>query len=184
MKKLLLSLFTLCVIASSIHAQAYLNWQRFTDGSAHANDSAVALEVDGNNIMVGGNVFNTGTLNDIEIKNYDLDGNLLWTGGYASPLNDHLAEFSCDASIPAIYGVGNSDNGSYLIGLLIKMDMNGNLLWSKNYSGSYPGNTKFLDVKVAPNGNIIVVGECMLSLFLCDASTGSKQKWSHILIKE
>jgi hypothetical protein len=68
-------------------------------------------------------------------------------------LNDHLAEFLCDASINAIYGAGSSDNGSYLIGLLIKMDMKGNLVWSKTFTGT--GNVRFENLKVAPNGILL-----------------------------
>ena len=65
-----------------------------------------------------------------------------------------------------IYGAGNSDNGSYLIGLLIKMDMKGNLFGQKPLAGT--GNMRFENLKVAPNGNIIVVGERMLSSLLCN----------------
>jgi hypothetical protein len=182
MKKILLSLFALTLMSLNGHTQTYLNWQRFTDGTAHSDDSAVAIDAEDSNVMVGGNVFNTSTLNDIVIKNYDLNGNLLWTGGYASPLNDHLAYFSCDASSKAMYGTGNSDNGSYLIGLLIKMDMNGKLLWSKNYS-SVNGDIEFLNVKAAQNTskNVIVVGESHEGLLQCDGIVASYDSSGNLL---
>jgi hypothetical protein len=183
MKKLLLALVTLTLISLNGYTQEFLNWQRFTDGTAHFNDTIPYIEATGTGVMVGGNIYNTGTLSDIVIKNYDLDGNLLWSGGFASPLNDHLAEFSCDEAMTSIYGAGNSDSGSYLIGLLIKMDMKGNLIWSKTFTGT--GNIKFEDLKVAPNGNIIVVGELMLSSLECNGmiacyDANGKLLWSHI----
>jgi type IX secretion system substrate protein/putative pyrroloquinoline-quinone binding quinoprotein len=184
MKKLLLILFILTLISLNGYSQIYLNWQRFTDGTAHLDDSAVAVDVEetATNVYIGGNIYNSETLSDIEIKNYDLNGNLVWKTGYASSYNDHLAEFLCDAAMTGIYGAGNSDNGSYLIGLLIKMDMKGNLLWSRTFTGG--GNISFENIKVAPNGNIIVVGEMMLSLFLCDEivacyDVNGNLLWSH-----
>ncbi len=183
MKKLLLSLFTLMLISLNGYTQIFLNWQRFTDGTAHSHDSVVSVMTTGTGVIVGGNVNNTATLNDIVIKNYDLNGNLLWSAGYASPFNDHLSQINYNDTLPYIYGTGNSDNGSYLIGLLIKMDMKGNFVWSKTFKAT--GNVRFEDLKVAPNGNIIVVGERMLSSLLCNDiiacyDANGNLLWSHI----
>ena len=137
MKKIVTSVIVCLLFIISAHAQIWLNWQRFTDGTAHLDDSAVAVDVEetGTNVYVGGNIYHTGTGSDILIQNYDLNGNLIWKTGYASPLNDNLFGFICDGAISAIYGAGNTENGSYLIGLLIKMDMNGKLLWSRTFNG-------------------------------------------------
>jgi hypothetical protein len=164
MKKIFTSVILSMLVVFTAHAQIWLNWQRFTDGTAHLDDSAAAVVIEeaGPNVYVGGNIYNSGSGSDIAIRNYDLNGNLVWKTGYASPLNDALIDF-CKTT-DYIYAVGNSDNASYLIGLLISMDMNGNLLWSRTFNGSFAGDTKFLNVKVAPNGNIIVVGETQTAL--------------------
>jgi hypothetical protein len=170
MKKKITSILVFCLLINTAYSQVFsLNWQRFTDGTAHMNDSIVAIKAEGAGVIVGGNIYNAGTLGDILIQSYDLSGNLLWSGAYASPLNDHLANFQCNEDINAMYAAGNSDNGSYLVGLLIKMDMNGKLLWSQTSGGTFPGNTSFADLKIAPNGNIIVVGKRVLSQILSDA---------------
>jgi hypothetical protein len=161
MKKIITTVIVFLLFVTA-HAQIWLNWQRFTDGTAHLDDSAFTIQIAGTEMLVGGTINNTATLNDAVIRKYDLNGNLLWSGGYASLHNDALIDF-CKTT-DEIYGAGNSDNGTYLAGLLINMDMNGNLLWSRTYSGSFAGNTKFLSVKTAPNGNIIVVGETQTAL--------------------
>ena len=96
MKNFFLLVLLVCLAVTISHAQAYLNGQCFTVGTAHFNDTIPFIEATGTGVMVGGNIYNSGTGSDIVIQNYDLDGNLLWSGGYASPLNDHLSEFSCD----------------------------------------------------------------------------------------
>ncbi len=181
MKKLLFSLFLLCAIASNINAQIFLNWQHFTDGTSHSDDSAVAVDVEetATNVYVGGNIYNTGKGSDIIIQNFDLNGNLLWSSGYSSALNDHLAWFLCNESPGAIYGAGNSDNGTNLNGLLIKMDMSGNLLWSKTFNGT--GNTMFENVKIAPNGNIIVVGKIVTSQITCNGMIVAYDEFGNLL---
>ena len=59
------------------------------------------------------------------------------------------------------------------------MDMNGNLLWSKTFNGT--GNTMFENLKVAPNGNIIVVGEIATSQIQCNGMIGAYDAQGNLL---
>ena len=92
MKKIVTTVILFSLFIVTAHAQQiFLNWQHFTDGTAHLDDSAITIQIIGPDVLVGGTINNTATLNDAVIQKYDLDGNLVWKTSYASPLNDHLA---------------------------------------------------------------------------------------------
>jgi hypothetical protein len=184
MKKIVTSVILSMLVVFTAHAQIWLNWQRFTDGTAHLDDSAFSIQIAGTEMLVGGTMNNAGTLNDAVIQKYDVNGNLVWSGVYASAFNDHINQVQCNGDFSEVYGAGNTDNGSYLIGLLVKMDINGNLLWSRTYSGSFAGDTKFLNVKVAPNGNIIVVGETQTALSVHKGIVASYDSAGNLLWKK
>ena len=141
-----------------------------------ANDdcaSAVAADSQGNIVVGGGTngaLFASNTGNDhIFLVKYDAGGHQLWTKQFGSDKNDYLSAITTDQQ-NNIYLVGATEGSLFspLTGIrdnfIVKYDMNGNLLWSKQF-GLSNNDSGFNDIAVDSQGNTYVVGDTEGSLF-------------------
>lgn len=126
--------------------------------------------VDGDYIIVGrtdstsGNIVSShGGVDALAIK-VDKDGNIKWKKTYGGSGDDffYWVEPTSDGNY-ILTGSTNSNNGD-LTGnygdqdfLLMKIDPNGNILWTKNYGGSLFD--RFMEIKQLKNGDFIAVGK-------------------------
>jgi len=154
---------------SKYDKEANLLWTKII-GSI-SNDYAYGIAVDiKDNIFVIGSV--THTLNgvttngeqDIFVIKYDSNANLLWTRVIGSNLSEIGNSVATDINGNAyVTGYtsgslnGNTYNGGIYDGYLIKLDLEGNLLWTQTFGT----NSKDLGTGVAvdKNGDILVVGQ-------------------------
>lgn len=162
--------FTLFVLAVTltVNSQEFLNWQKFIYGTAEKNDSATAIEVMDDEVMIAGNVNNAGTGLDALINKFNPDGTLIWSGGYFSAFGDEVKSFQCNFH-DFTFAVGSTGKPNNRDGLIFELDEDGENVWSKTFKGTYGGNDEFLNLKFTPDNNIIVVGETMASSITCSS---------------
>lgn len=136
-----------------------------------ANDRPAAMQTDplGNTYVTGRS---KSTNDDYYTIAYNSSGGTLWTAVYdgTGAGNDRPLALTYDAS-GNVYVTGQSDvdvtptttNYDYLT---VKYDLNGTLLWTKNYNGLGNNNDIPSDITVDVNGNVYVTGKADV-----DAST-------------
>lgn len=179
MKKLYLILFLAFTSLNAPAQKLIVDWTRFIGGDSvgsHINSSKPTL--DGGIIMAGQCYYNTinasGDMPPFPYKEgnafvakIDNLGQLSWIkifggsdhdegycicqtpdGGYAVLATTQ----STDGDSPGLVGGASGERDIWLI----KLDANGNKLWSKTYGG--PGDNEAMAISVAPDGGFIILG--------------------------
>lgn len=142
------------IVAQSL--QPSLSWSRTFGGNNDDESWAIEKTFDGGFLIAGYTVsFSLSNWSDIYIIRTDSNGDTLWT----KTIGDSLDEYASDIKrlpdgnfIVAGYGRVNSSNN--YDALLIKIDQDGNVLWTKSYGGS--NNDQFTEVEIASDGLIAV----------------------------
>lgn len=155
-------------------------------GGTPGNDIGLGIDTDGmGNVYVTGkfsgpadfdpgpgSVIVTGPGGDVFITKFDMNGNLVWAEAIAGTASqtgycisvDNLSnvyvagEFYNTADFdpgPAVYNL-SSLISSYCDIFVTKLDINGNLVWAKQMSGTY--NEVALGIDVDPFGNVYTTG--------------------------
>jgi hypothetical protein len=124
------------------------------------------LKTDDNNLLIGG--FGYLSLNstdfDFVLRKTDLDGNIIWEKQYGGPQSDELKFIAATTDGFFLAGSTNSEAGKNMSQAkfgdedvwLVKVDLNGNLLWEKRLGGAnrdIVGNIISL-----PNGSVVMAG--------------------------
>jgi len=139
-----------------------LLWQQRYNGSGNADDSAVALAVDGSgNVHVAGTSTGATSGLDFLTVKYDADGNLLWERRYDG--EGHQADQATALAVDAagnVYVTGTSWTGapSSYDYLTVAYDSDGNLLWSRLYDGPGHGDDRPAALALDSSGGICVTG--------------------------
>lgn len=124
-------------------------WQKSYGGSQDEYALKIIPGVDGGYVLVGrskssdGNVSGNQGLEDIWIVKIDESGTILWEKSYGGSLTDYPSKIikTQDQGYLVIGTTNSNDgdvtnsNGGYDVWVL-KLDVNGNLVWQKNYGGS------------------------------------------------
>jgi gliding motility-associated-like protein len=99
---------------------------------------------------------------DVWVIRIDDNGNIIWENTFANPLYE-LARKIIPTSDGGFFIGGITDqNSSFGEDLItLKLDANGNLLWSRTYDA--PGNQRLEDMLQMPNGNFLLAGQSGLS---------------------
>jgi uncharacterized delta-60 repeat protein len=146
-------------------------WVRRYDGPGNEFDKAVAVVVD-----ASGNVYVTGKSHryhtyphepDIATLKYDPDGNLLWVNRYSGPVafGDDVASAMALDSSGYVYVTGSSwGSGTHGDWITIKLNSNGDTLWTRRFNGSGGGYDRSGAITVDPSGLIYVTGSCCGSI--------------------
>lgn len=121
------------------------------------DEATCVLETADKNYMIGGNTSATSGTKDILLIKTTTKGEIIWQKTYGGSNNEELNHI-----LPA------ENSGYYLVGLtesfgagsrdiyLLKIDENGNELWSKTYGGiNQEGGNKFVST---PDGNYMLFG--------------------------
>jgi len=117
---------------------------------------AVGYSSSGNGDLLG---LNRGSEDAIIVK-YDLNGNVVWKKNYGGSNVDYFLKAIPDASgyIAVGYSLSTDNDltslnkGGY-DGIIVKYDLNGNVIWKKNYGGS--NNDYFLGVTSTTDGYVL-----------------------------
>ena len=111
---------------------------------------------DGGFLVFGNKKVSAESYNTLFLLRTDQDGNELWIRSLATSMNDKAAGLiACSGGGFVTCSVKNSNTGGYPSALLIKYDDNGNLLWSREFGGSY--NITPTAVTEMPDGSIAFV---------------------------
>jgi Secretion system C-terminal sorting domain/PKD-like domain len=156
---------------SNINAQSNmeLTWQVCFGGSDYESLESI-IQTDIGYIVLGttyshnGNVSNNHGGSDIWITSIDSAGNLLWERTYGGSNTEYATNIIKDNNGFYYFGGGTfSDDGDVNSGnhggydrWVVKIDINGNIIWEKCYGGSYIDYGGVL--KLLNNGNILVYG--------------------------
>lgn len=113
-------------------------WRQIYNGSGNNIDFPYSLTTDNqNNVLVTGYARNSNVIGseDIITLKYDANGNLLWNKVYNDSVNGTDQGYSiCTDAQNNVYIGGAGDNGGGHLGFLVlKYDLNGNLLWKDSY---------------------------------------------------
>lgn len=130
-------------------------WTRFIGGGSTDYGNAVAPTTDGGYIIAGSTMSFGAGASDAFLVKTDVNGNVTWSKTYGTASND------------AAYGVVQTADGGYVFsgtemqsGLngkahLVKVDANGNVLWSKTFGNSTRKNFAYTLQQTADRGFII-----------------------------
>lgn len=113
-----------------------------------SNDSSIYVLLHSLSYGVGGE--------DVLLIKFDQSGTVLWSKTYGSSGNQigyALKQYD-DSSIIITGGTGVSDSWNSNKGMLIKIDLEGNLLWSKRINKKL----MFHDLEITSTGNILIAG--------------------------
>ncbi len=149
-----------------------IQWEKSFGGTGYESARDVVQTVDGGYIIVGetnstdgGVVAGYGGTKDIWIIKVNANGTLLWQkryGGNGLDIATHIhllddGSFFITASSSSNDGniSGNHGTGGYTDAVLMKLDANGNLIWSKCFGGSK--NEELLDLEII-NGRVYLTG--------------------------
>jgi gliding motility-associated-like protein len=147
-------------------------WEKSFGGTGYESARDIELTDDGGYIIAGetnstdgGVIAGYGGTKDIWILKLSASGNLLWQkryGGTGLDIANHIhknndGSFLIAASSSSNDGniTGNHGTAGYTDGVLMKIDANGNLQWSKCFGGSK--NEELLDIEVI-NGRTYLAG--------------------------
>lgn len=166
-------LFSLFTFSQSPNWQ----WAKSTGGTAADNASGIATDNLGNSyvcgyyysstITIGTNTFTNNGNYDFYVSKYDNSGTILWVNSYGGTYDDNATSISIDAagntyvtgyfiSPTMVCGTTTLTNSGFGDFFIIKHDINGNVVWAKNFGdgGSNQGNSIATD----PSGNFVVTG--------------------------
>lgn len=149
-----------------------IEWERSLGGTNYESARDIVQTVDGGYIVAGetnstdgGVVSGYGGTKDIWLLKLNAAGNLLWQkryGGNGLDIANHIrllddGSFYVLASSSSNDGniSGNHGAAGYTDGVLMKLDANGTLLWSKCFGGSK--NEEFFDLEII-NGRTYIAG--------------------------
>jgi hypothetical protein len=135
-----------------------------------STDSADSVAVDSaGNVYVAGSTDSFGAGGqDVLITKYDPTGQWLWSRTWGGAGNDYAASIKVgpDGFLYVSGGTSSYGAGWYDL-LLLKLDLDGNLVWGTTWGGSsYEGG---YDIAFDANGNVYVVGESYSTSPCCAA---------------
>ncbi len=136
-------------------------WTQTYAGSGGGNDEIRGLLLD-----TSGNLYATGYESTVDtgldawLRNYNLQGATVWTRTYNGPagVTDVFNSTSFDSGGNLVVGGYHGVAGEGADVLLRKYTPDGDVLWTRTYSGGNGGNDLIWDVATSPAGHIYVAG--------------------------
>lgn len=141
-------------------SQGNILWQKTYGSSGNEEGTSVVItETPDFGFVIAGSTtgFAANSL-DFYVVRVDNAGNLLWSSKYNSPSDSEHArgiKVAANGDIIVI-GTDNADFFGSADGLVMRLDSNGNRLWSKVYGGGV--NDHFHGIEELPGGNLIISG--------------------------
>lgn len=146
-----------CIVKYNSGGQ--LQWMKTFNGSANANDRAVAAAVDeSGNIYVTGGARRTGTGLDICTIKFDPDGNIIWTSYYNSVADSSdEGRFIAIDRLNNIYVSGGAKGHSSDI-ILIKYNVSGTEQFVRTHNGSADNFDISTAMLLDDSANVVICG--------------------------
>lgn len=143
-------------IVTKVNNNGALMWTRVVGGQNNdtptdllvTNDNSIFVLLHSLSYGVGGE--------DVLLTKFDLAGNVLWSKTYGSSghqIGLSLKQYD-DSSIVITGATGVTPSWNSINGMLIKIDLDGNLIWSKKINKKL----MFHDCEVTSSGNVLMAG--------------------------
>ena len=156
MKKALRLLLPLILFSLKIFSQS--NFEISFGTASYDVGNVVQQTFDGKYIVTGMTESTMTGLSDLYISLIDTDGTVLWTKSYGGNMNEEgYAVRQTNDSEFVIVGITGSYGSGSLDVYLVKIDMNGDTLWTKTFGGS--SNEKGFAMQTTLDSGIIIAGE-------------------------
>lgn len=135
-------------------------WQKTYGSTGDENGTSIDVKQmpDSSYVVVGATTsFGANSLDAFVIR-LDKNGNIIWSRKYNTATDsEHFRGVKIAANNDIlIAGTDNADNFGSADGLVMRIDINGNVLWKNVYGGGV--NDHFHSIEELPGGNIIVSG--------------------------
>lgn len=162
-------------------------WQKCFGGTDIEIANGVTSTSDGGGVVVGktnstnNDVTTSLGAYDVWVIRVDDTGNLIWQKSLGGSDDDIAYQAATVSDGYIITGSTKSTDGDISSGLggtdafIAKTDLDGNLVWFKNYGGS--GNDEFRDVEVDTDGNLFAVGHTYSNDNQVTDNHGSSDIW-------
>ncbi len=162
--------------ASNLFAQGGL-YQKVIGGTGN-EENAYCIHTEGGGFLIAGTTNSGGAGGrDIFVMRTDVDMNIVWSKTFGGPLDDVLFDRQPTQSMGQIATPigGAAGGGFFILGhtfsfgqgssdlYLIRIDNNGNLLWSKTYGDALT--ERGISVKQLSNGDLLLLGDVETGLF-------------------
>ena len=162
MKKIILILFSLCILNAIAQVVPNIDWVRYY--SERSQISNVPSAIDANsNVYITGYTYPTAANADLTTVKYDATGTVVWVKNYNNGGYDDANAITLDAA-SNVYVAGESDGtGTGRDLVVIKYDVNGNQLWVKRFNGIGNGNDIGNAIVVNSSGEVFVTGKTTIT---------------------
>ena len=146
------------ILVMKLDANGELLWAKMLEGWGSEKGFGIVETTDGGIALTGSSTgFSTVGEADVLVAKVDADGSLLWArtiGGVSAEQCYRIAE-ATDGSLLLVgesesFGAGGTD------ALVVKLDLQGELLWFRTFGGT--GDDYARAVAVAPDGSVAVIG--------------------------
>ncbi|MDD4718581.1 MAG: prepilin-type N-terminal cleavage/methylation domain-containing protein [Bacilli bacterium] len=134
-------------------------WNKNYGGSSYEKFYSVTTVSDG--YIAVGSSYSIESEFDAIIVKYDIEGNVLWNKNYGGGYDEYFTSVTTVSDGYIAVGYSDSTNGDLagqnkgdVDAIIVKYDTSGNILWKKNYGGSYWEG--FFGVATASDGYIAV----------------------------
>lgn len=171
-----------------LNTEGNLEWEKNYGGSGFDFSGDIRETEDGGYVVVGNSKSNDGDVggnngsDDIWLVKLDVDGNLEWEKNYGGTLKEFsnlIQQTEDDGYIVVGYSNSNDvdvggNNGDQDIWVL-KLDVDGNLEWEKNYGGTSQDFGNFIQETI--DGSYIVMGSTMSNDGDVTMNNGDRDVW-------
>jgi hypothetical protein len=157
MRKMIMGVLAVAVMVGGVGGQTY--WKKTYGGAQWDEARSIMPTPDGNFIVAGGTYKLSGTGEDACLLKIKPNGDTIWTKTYGRTNEDWISTYAIVSApdgnflaVGNIYMQGTGTNAIYLL----KINPNGDTLWTKTYGGAYWDNANA--ITPTPDGNFIIAG--------------------------
>lgn len=144
-----------------LNPQGVIQWTRLFGGTASQEDvsNSIGHNIQNGDVYITGKCQNKGTGVGITSICYDINGGQKWISRFDSPIPGGSTEgYDIEYAGEIIYvsGWGNISNLQQHMGIVLGLETNGQLKWSKSYAGrtgNFTSQNAPSDMKIDPFGN-------------------------------
>ena len=171
-----------------LDASANVQWQK-TFGNSRTDIGWGVKELKDKTYLLFGAIGIDSTNDDIFIARLDTQGSQLWQKTYGNEKYERCTQMlSASDGNFLLIGQRNVGPGNNIDSYILKIDINGNLLWEKTYGGKFPERTYYGGE--IPNGDFLITGSLLpyetakADIFLLRINKHGEMIWSKTIGEE
>jgi hypothetical protein len=137
-----------------LNEQGNAEWNKTFPGQFGSEFRYVLNLTDGF-LLIGNQFSSTGDTNGYVVK-IDVQGNVVWNATFGENKTDRFFSGIATPDSYVLFGLAYSNGSNESNALIIKLDINGNVLWNRNYE--IGANTVARTGVLAPDSNYVIAG--------------------------